>query len=178
MDVIPRLGTVVRGGSPERLRELFDVREAIEGKAAALLAQRASAVDMAVLRRLATRRDRPRPREGIPEFLRADQEFHQYIIAHCGNDELIRSAQILDLLGRCLRWTSVDGRTGPDGIVVSPKHEDVAEAIATGDPEVAERVARKHLRNAADAIAMATALRTVSEPNRRPAIGGQEVIGR
>jgi DNA-binding GntR family transcriptional regulator len=161
VDIIPRMGAVVRRNSVKDLLEVFEVREALEGKAAALLAAKVTEIDLAVLRRLAQRRDRPLAGDGALEFLRTDQEFHQYIFDHCGNRELARSAQILDLLGRCLRWTFLARSTNPAGTVVAPVHADVVEAIATGDPEWAERVTREHLRNAADSVAMAAALQGV-----------------
>lgn len=159
VEMVPRVGTFVRHTSPARVLELFEVREALESKAAELLAGRATETELAVLERLAERRDCPRPDDDRPEFHRAERQFHEFVLDHCGNEELARSVRTLDMLGQCLAWTTFFREPEEQRVPTDPDHREIVAAIASGDPERAAQTIGQHIRHAAKKVAMAAALK-------------------
>src|SRR3954453_21102367 len=57
VEIRPRRGAVVFGGGDDTLRQMFELREALDGMAARLAAQRMTAEEKADLRRLGTELD-------------------------------------------------------------------------------------------------------------------------
>ncbi len=164
--IIPRVGAIVRETSPDRVLQLFEVREALECKAISLFAERATEVDIRVVSQLAERRDHLRPGEHSPEIYDNDHNFHTFIQEHCGNKELARSVETLDLIGQCLSWTTfVQGTPGREGIVLQPGHVEMVKAIVDRDSKLAESVMAEHIRAAARAVSMAAALSRLSVEN-------------
>ena len=168
VQVIPHVGALVRETSPDRILKIFEVREALECRAVSLLAKRKTEADVIVLRQLAERRDHLRSGEDSSIIHDTDRTFHSFIVEHCGNDELARSVETLDLLGQCLAWTTfVRSAPGHEGFVTGPAHVEIAEAVADGDSELAESLMAEHLRAAARGVSMAAALSCLSVGNGR-----------
>ena len=127
----------------QQLEALMELRVAVEPTAAMLAASRATHAQRAELRRLA---DRLRAlsaagRGASDEFLQADVEFHALLLRASGNPQLEA------LCGPVLTGRSRLGMTPetPAAGTVE-EHEAVAEAIAAGDGDAAERRSREHMR--------------------------------
>lgn len=147
IEIVPTRGCFVTRLSLNDVRELFQLRELLEGAAAGLAATRAVPDDIAELERLASEYDASAGNGAL-----LGTEFHRKIIALAGNRRL---ATILESLNAQIVLTRVsalrlEGRQ-PE---VSQEHRAILDAIKARDPDLAEHQARAHVR-----ISYAAALR-------------------
>jgi DNA-binding GntR family transcriptional regulator len=82
-------------------------------------------------------------KDALREFLKLDHSFHDGILHGCGNHFLFRLAATLDAQAQRMRQSFLNGI--PDAEDVLGEHSAIAEAIAAGDPDAAERAMRDHL---------------------------------
>lgn len=128
-------------------REILDVREMVDGLAARVLAQRGLSPDVdeelqALARRMGTSATKDKHR-----FLLANADFHAKIVEASGH---VRLQQFLPLVRMSSEVVYV--RLQNQGARLSQsagEHVAVLDAIRAGDPELAERLAREHIRAAA-----------------------------
>ena len=141
---VPRIGLVVATLDADAVAELYDMREVLEGAAAALAARHAGPRDVAALRELIAT-ERALPRDAV---IRAQHNlvFHQAIYVAAHNRFLVRSLHALHDAIALLGPTTfaVPGR--PED--AEREHARVVEAIAARHPEEAEEAARSHVRQA------------------------------
>lgn len=132
--------TVVRRLTPSDVRELFELREALEVYAAGLAASRATPDDLAEVERLldlAAAATEAGDAEAITDI---NSRLHDRIVAMAGNGLLI--AALEPVAGR-LRWMTRRNEEWPQLLV---EHRQLFEAIASGDPERARGHALAHVR--------------------------------
>ena len=132
------------------MRQIYELRLAIEPMAASLAAERAPVEarergEPIVARgRLAVRED------AIPDLIRADMAFHMLIYELSGNPLFVDTmAQLWHHLRRAMREV-LRHREGREPIWV--EHERMLRAIASGNADEAARTARDHLLNAAQNV--------------------------
>lgn len=133
------------------IAQVYAVRGALDGLAARLAAGRRTAPVDAVLQagRAATRSG------DVAAMITADLAFHQAIYAASGNPLVERSAaphwcQIRRAMGAVLQ-------DGPARTAIWDEHAAIAEAIAAGDADTAERLAREHAERAGHHLGAALA---------------------
>ncbi len=171
INVIPNKGPVVRTLSADEARELYRIREALEGLGARLFAERPEPASVAALE-AAFKGVRAAYRGGDPRaILQAKNAFYDAI--HAGADSGTLSKMLGTVLARIWRWRAM-GLSHPNR---SPDRSEqsignlgaVVEAIRGGDGDRAEAAARSEVRLAA---AEALRLLEVAAPDRgspRPA---------
>jgi DNA-binding GntR family transcriptional regulator len=163
----PRRGAFVVTLSGTDVREIYDVRAAIEGRAAALLALRRDADAVRELR-AAIDAIRAASRTGdVVAVRRADLAFHERLCALSGNGRLhdifVRHVPALQtLLGYdVLRYPSLD--------VIADEHAALVDAIATGEPKAAAAALERHCEEARDRVADAVDATPPVAPDGRAA---------
>lgn len=132
--------TVVRRLTPNDVRELFELREALEVYAAGLAAARATSGDLAeveALLDLAATATEAGDAEAITDI---NSRLHDRIVAMAGNSLLVEALE--PVAGR-LRWMTRRNEEWPQLLV---EHRELYEAIASGDPERARTHALAHVR--------------------------------
>ncbi|MDT9694582.1 GntR family transcriptional regulator [Streptomyces sp. P17] len=130
--------TVVRRLTPTDVKELFELREALEVYAAGLAASRATPEALAELRELLTS---AAAGAGDAETITdVNTRFHDRILALAGNSLLIAVMEPVD--GR-LRWLTRRNEEWPQLLT---EHRELYEAIASGDPDRARAHALSHVR--------------------------------
>lgn len=146
----PRAGTRVRIPSETDVRELYELREALESQSARLFAERATRAERAEIRRLAREVDRLFAR------LRAESDkmafrfvvHTTHVQFHMRIAELAGSSLLRQMIDRkhvlILNWLfDVVGRRTP----LPPRfHASLAEALTSGDPAEADAAMREHVR--------------------------------
>ena len=136
-------GLVVRSLDTAELLELYAMREILEGAAARLAAQHASAEAVAELRHLGALFE---GETDVAALARLNRCFHECIVraARIGflDTSLGELQDGLVLLGPTT--FGVDGRPG----VAASEHRAIVAAIADAAPDEAERAARAHIREA------------------------------
>ncbi|MEV5436279.1 GntR family transcriptional regulator [Streptomyces sp. NPDC052682] len=132
--------TVVRRLTPTDVKELFELREALEVYAAGLAASRATPQDLAEAADLLDQAAAA-TRAGDAEVITdVNSRLHDRIMAMAGNSLL--TAALEPVAGR-LRWMTRRNEEWPHLLV---EHRELFEAIASGDPERARAHARTHVR--------------------------------
>ncbi|MFE9447616.1 GntR family transcriptional regulator [Streptomyces sp. NPDC006739] len=132
--------TVVRRLTPNDVKELFEVREALEVYAAGLAASRATPRALADLRELLDRAATATKAGDAETIADANTRFHDRILALAGNSLLTSVMEPVD--GR-LRWLTRQNEEWPQLLT---EHRDLYEAIASGDPDRARAHALSHVQ--------------------------------
>jgi DNA-binding GntR family transcriptional regulator len=148
---IPRRGFYARHFSKEEMINIFELREVLEGLAARRAAIRISDNQIHKLRNF-FKDFRSFEDDGIIEkYAKEDRRFHNFLI-QIGGDDLLSS--ILETYS-VITFSYLVGLRG--GLVRPPQetireHLAIIEAITRKDPEMAESVARLHLRKSREKL--------------------------
>ncbi|QNP73312.1 GntR family transcriptional regulator [Streptomyces roseirectus] len=131
---------VVRRLTPDDVRELFELREALEVYAAGLAASRATPEALAELRALLDEAATATKEADAEAITDVNTRFHDRILALAGNSLLSSVMEPVD--GR-LRWLT---RQNEDWTQLLAEHQDLYDAIASGAPAEARAHALTHVR--------------------------------
>ncbi|WP_193507062.1 GntR family transcriptional regulator [Streptomyces coeruleorubidus] len=132
--------TVVRRLTPNDVKELFELREALEVYAAGLAASRATPQDLAEVQELLDRAAAATEAGDAELITDLNSRLHDRIVAMAGNSLLTEALE--PVAGR-LRWMTRRNEEWPQLLV---EHRELYEAIASGDPERARTHALTHVR--------------------------------
>ena len=137
----PRAGTRVRIPSPEDVQGHYVVREALEVQAAMRFTRVATPGERAELKKLAVRVDQLSIQLDRPLYQTVHQKLHARI-AQCA-----RCPALLDAIEKTHAlasiWFCVMRRPAPDD--PPTRHQELAEAVCSGDPVRAADEVRSHL---------------------------------
>lgn len=145
VEMRPRKGVIVATFSSAQISDFFDVREALEGLAARLAAERMSAEEIARLRghldRVEDELSSARP--GYPAL---DEDFHARILQGARSHQLAGAMRAIQSRVRLLRRRSgaMQQRAGQ----ALAEHRAILAAIESRDAPAAEAGMRQHIRNA------------------------------
>jgi DNA-binding GntR family transcriptional regulator len=154
LEVITHRGAIVRSFSPVQIREIFQVREVVEGLAARLaavtVAQSTEAADrvrasLAELRAVLAN-------NGIG-FLEHNHAFHEMIYDLARNTRVREIAASLILPVYRMRYHHL--MSSDYAAISGAEHGRIAQALLTGDGETAEREMRAHIGHSAEAMVAA-----------------------
>lgn len=142
------------------LHRVYDVRARLEGLLARDACERARPADVARLSRLVDLMDAVRDHED--EVLRIGAQFHGEIATLADNrwcSELLRQIR-----GHVDRYRSLSARERVGTTDHVDEHREVASAIASGDPDAAERAMREHIERSGAMAAKALGAQESSPP--------------
>jgi DNA-binding GntR family transcriptional regulator len=142
-------GLVVRESSPEEILDIYDTRVILEAQAARLAAKRRSEFDLARIRNEQERMHECLTKKSPPgECAQQNRTFHRAVWRASGSGSLIDLLERLNtLLGRYPATTLASpGRLE----AANAEHNQIIEAIADGDAELAAEVATRHFLAARD----------------------------
>jgi DNA-binding GntR family transcriptional regulator len=159
LTAIPHRGYYVPEVNVQDMREIYELREVLDGIAArnaAAMPGAATFVDH-MLKPLYARQESAQLLQDAIGYSDADLEFHRAIWQASGNSRL---AQVTDNLVGQVRFGSGSSSRLP-GRIVSALHEhaSIMEAVAAGDSVRAERESRAHVRRSAAAFEKAVRAR-------------------
>lgn len=140
----PRKGVYVTALDADKAREIYVVREAVEGLAARLAARHISAAELRDLERSLDAQQAAWAGGDVPAYSRADIDFHNIVVQASRNDTLIRILRSLygQILVLRLQTLNLKARMRPSIL----EHQRTFAALKSGDPDRAEAVARRHIR--------------------------------
>ena len=148
--VVPKKGAFVRTLSHEEIRDLYEVREALEALAVRLAAPRLGREELedfeARFRELRARN----PKATYTAVRPLGEEFHRYLLKRAENSAL---ARILDDMREQVRpvWTlSIAAPRRVQALI--REHLAIIDALAHADTRRAERLMAFHIRRVRDAI--------------------------
>lgn len=140
----PWNGAMVVELDQQRLVELYAVREALEGAAARLAAQHASKAEIMNLFRISESEEAAK--DDPDQLVIINGELHQAIYSATHNRYLLQSLNaIADTLGLLRHSTFIIPGSAAQA---HREHLDILRAIRDGDPDKAEKMARRHVSNA------------------------------
>jgi len=123
------------GLTPEFLRDLQDLRRAVEPAAVRLAAERATAEDIDEIERAYAGMKEAVENGG--DYVTFDLRFHNGLLGAARNRMIAQMSKVLNAL---LRTSFEISTTKPDGPTLSlPLHRAVLDAVIAHDPDVAER---------------------------------------
>lgn len=143
-------GASVRRLSLAEVRELYQVREALESEAAALAATRVDAAGRRQLRDRIAAHAEVRHGQDLIAYHEQNEQFHQLIVRLSDNALLGRLTDQLYIQAFRVQFRHLLTPSAIQNAVT--EHEETAEAIHSGDPNAAEAAMRRHIRNSADLI--------------------------
>ncbi len=140
----PWNGVMVAELTPQQLVDLYAVREALEGTAAALAAKNATAPELRSLFGIAAMEKNEC--DDPAKLVVINAKLHQVIYRAAHNQYLLQSlTTIVDVLGLLRHSTFVL----PGSIELARReHLELIRAIRDGEARRSEKLARKHIRNA------------------------------
>ncbi|WP_439140686.1 GntR family transcriptional regulator [Planktotalea sp.] len=132
---------IVASLSHNEMAELYTVRSELEGLAARLAAQHASAEEVLVLREMV--QDDRKLTDDPSALSRANRRFHKQIHLASHNRFLVRQLDLVHRSMALMATTSLaaEGR----GEVAMEEHNAIVEAIAAGNQDAAQRALRDHI---------------------------------
>lgn len=170
LEFTPHRGAAVRRFGERQVREIFQVREALEGYAARLAAENIGRSDYRD--RLAGCLARLRSTLGeLAPHTQAKQDFHDLLYEFSGNDVLRETATRLTSPLYRLHFNELMGLDRARESL--REHEGIVEAILAGDGVRAERLMRTHLRNGAMAVSEVLAGTEADEAGARSSRKGR-----
>lgn len=147
IEMIPRRGAVVATLSDVEVRDIFDVRMALERLAAQLAARRADKEDVDELRRILAEAEAALAKDDAAALTELNTEFHEQVLVVSGNGYL--RDVMLQLRGR-MKWIFSRTAGSPRGQHSLDEHVHLADAIERGDEDAAAELALRHVRAASD----------------------------
>jgi DNA-binding GntR family transcriptional regulator len=150
VELLPGGGVRVAVLALEEAAELYDLREVLDGLAARLAAQRATPASFARLESSLARMARCLARNDANQWFGAHVAFHDEIFQASGNARLIALSAVVKL--SIQRFHPVLLRTPHRLADADREHREIHAAIAAGDGERAERLARAHIVGAKEIV--------------------------
>ena len=149
---VPHQGARVVTLDLDSIMELYDVREALESKAASLAAMNMSDKEIEQLRDLLEiHKNHHEKNEGAYIQVEGDFDFHYQIIKGCGNKMLTQQlTEEMYHLIRMFRFQTSQFKSRSDTALI--EHEQLLYAIEQRNPEMASLVMRHHISRAKESI--------------------------
>lgn len=144
--MIPRKGAYVASISVKDIVDVFEVRAALEGLAAGLAAERATAEELEEMERAVHHIHEVSNGRDLGTLVEKDTVFHELIYKASRNQRLVQIVTHLKEQIQRFRTTSlaVPGR----GKHAVEEHKGIVEAISERNVELAASLAREHIENA------------------------------
>ena len=142
----PRRGATVARLTVAGLRDIYEVREALEALSAGLAAERGSSADLAKMRELAANIKRTQDEGDYMRAIMLDDEFHRLMASSTRNRMLeSQSGRILDrvIMARMM-VREEPGRTRE----IVHEHQAILDALGQRQAAKAAEQAARHVRNA------------------------------
>jgi len=139
--------------TPDELRDLYEVREVVDGLAARLVARAGMSKDLdRQLKRSLEQMERSVEKLDHQLQVAAHTTFHAAIAEHCGNSRVIALLPLIRLTGAALHpaleGAYRDGAEEPRALLKEglEHHRAIYQALRDGDERAAEELARRHIR--------------------------------
>lgn len=150
LDVRPRVGYFVATISETDIRELFEVREIIESRAARRAAESLTDDELDQLEQMVDDLRLSVQNEDFDTYLENEINFHEFLQRHMGNQRLTDIMESLNDLTYRERVMSL--RTAETFQQTIIEHERVVKALLKRDGDEAAWFMGEHLKNASDRV--------------------------
>lgn len=159
IDLEPHKGATVRRLTVSEIKDLYQIRVALEGYAARLAAEKiGEGRNRAMLTEVLRRGRRHKRNPVFSAFVVDNRAFHQAIVQICGNEEL---GKLIDKYQLPVFMIQLRQVIGTDHVIRNAlqEHEEIAKAILEGSPEDAYLAMQRHLQHSSQQLLDSPALR-------------------
>ena len=148
--MVPRKGAYVSDLSMKDIADVFEIRAALEGLAAAMAADRITEDELETMERLLVEKGEAIHQDDIDKLVEVDTKFHEAMYKASRNDRLTSIISNLREQIQRFRLTSlsVPGRK-EDSL---DEHRNILEAIQARDVQLARKLAQEHIENAENVL--------------------------
>ena len=167
VEIVPRQGVYLIDYDPHRALEIYTAREALEGMAARLAAEKITDRQLAMLQAKVDEQRALLEKGDVEAYYSAALEFHEQVVRIAENQTLERL--LMSILAQ-IRAMRLQRKYVPMHLPDSCEdHGKLLEAFRQRDPDLAEQHARSHIRDLAEEIRHAPpeAVRTSSRVKER-----------
>lgn len=145
--MIPRKGAYVAGVSHKDVKDVFEIRRALEVLAAGLAAEKATDEEIEQMERALHYDNEP---NSLEEIVQADTDFHALVYKASRNERL---TQILSNLREQIQRFRATSLAVPGRLKTAiQEHRELVDNIARHDVEGAQNIATLHIENAANVM--------------------------
>ena len=148
--MMPRRGTYVSSVSVHDVKEIFEIRSALESLSTGLATRRIEPEELEKLRSLLTEIEGHIERRDIDKIVATDIEFHGLLYQVSRNDRLV--AIISNLKEQLARFRTLSMSYPGRLQETLEEHRAMVEAIAAGDVEAARDAAERHMERAEETL--------------------------
>ena len=151
---IPNLGTFVKQYTLQEIKNIYEIRIALESLAVSLATKRISEKERESLLKMAEEIENKRLEEDWSNVYELDKKFHKLIASYSRNSNLEKTLDDYDFKITCAyaNLFQAERFTGDEFQGIS--HIKIAEAIKNKDSEEAERLIKAHIEWAKQRILM------------------------
>jgi GntR family transcriptional regulator of gluconate operon len=146
----PRRGAFVLSLEPSDLREIYDLRAALEARAAKRVTEAAKPASLRALRRAYSEMQNQAEQGDVTTFARADLKFHETICLLSGNERL--HAMFLRYVPLLYSLIKLDEFLYSSMDIVAADHVPMLEAVESGDAATAARLFEAHSDHAQELV--------------------------
>ena len=147
--VVPKKGAFVRAASAEEIRELYEVREALEALVVRLAAPHLDDAELADFERR-FRQLRAGRVVNATDVRALGEEFHQYLAKRAGNSKLLELLGVVREQIQSVWMMSIMAPRRVQGLI--REHLAILGALRADDPTRAERLMIRHVQRVREAI--------------------------
>ncbi|MGB9841001.1 GntR family transcriptional regulator [Thermovenabulum sp.] len=141
--MVPRKGAYVAGLSMKDAADVFEVRQSLEGLAAALAAERITDEEIESLERVLLEINDAAEKNDINLIIQKDAEFHNILFKASRNDRLV---QIINNLKEQIDRFRIQSFENPGRLKkLMEEHKKIVEAITERNVEKAKKLAEEHI---------------------------------
>ena len=148
--MMPRRGTYVSSVSVNDIKEIFEIRSALESLSTGLAARRIEPDELEKLRALLTEIEGHIERRDIDKIVETDIEFHGLLYQVSRNERLVTI--ISNLKEQLARFRTLSMSYPGRLQQTLEEHRAMVEAIAAGDVEAARDAAERHMEQAEETL--------------------------
>lgn len=139
----PRRGAYASDISIKDMVDVLEVRQMLEGMAASMAAQKVTEEEKLDFVEANSAYKNAVKKGNIEEIIRYDELFHQLIVSYSGNKTLNQLLSQVQELALRFRYIYYDDFSRYENMPV--EHEEIEEAITSGDTQKAKVVAEEHV---------------------------------
>lgn len=141
--MVPRKGAYVAGLSMKDAADVFEVRQSLEGLAAALAAERITDEEIEALERILLEINDAAEKNDLNLIIQKDAEFHNILFKASRNDKLV---QIINKLKEQIDRFRIQSFENPGRLKkLVEEHKKIVEAISERNVEKAKKLAEEHI---------------------------------
>ncbi len=140
----PRRGAYASDISVKDMVDTLEVREDLEGLAAALASERMTEAQIEELRRITQGYSEAIRNSDTEKIISFDEKFHKHIVACSGNKTLIQLSETVQELALRFRYLYYDDFSRYANMPV--EHKQIIDAIVSGNAELARETGANHVK--------------------------------